>query len=218
MKPFKASKLQIHRSILFNHSSFSQIFKRNCSTPSLNSITTSNPSFNLWYAHEKSKESWRRPINLSFYRFVSFQVSWRKYFILLIFFLFFKGSDLQALRNNLLLIWGELNIYGRIYIGEEGINSQMTIPQQSWNAFLQSLQRIAQLKGIEKELNISPNSERYAFSELSIRIREQIVTMKKSENVQPDIVPKLSGKEDLEIIFFQKFLMKQKQLKNGMTK
>ena len=41
----------------------------------------------------------------------------------------------QELRNQLFEQWNTLNILGRIYIAREGINAQMSVPEESWEIF-----------------------------------------------------------------------------------
>ena len=62
-----------------------------------------------------SKESFER-ITLSFYKYV-------------------KLKNLIELRDQLYQDWKKLEILGRIYIAEEGINAQISIPKHSLNLF-----------------------------------------------------------------------------------
>ncbi len=41
----------------------------------------------------------------------------------------------QELRNQLYAKWDQLNCLGRIYIAEEGINAQMSVPNHNWEEF-----------------------------------------------------------------------------------
>jgi UPF0176 protein len=41
----------------------------------------------------------------------------------------------EKLRDELFEKWTELNCFGRIYLAHEGINAQMSVPADQWEAF-----------------------------------------------------------------------------------
>src|SRR5665647_3547997 len=57
-------------------------------------------------------------------------ISLYRYFIL---------DNPQGFRDQLYREWTDLNCFGRIYIAREGINAQMSVPEDHFDAFLQSL-------------------------------------------------------------------------------
>lgn len=94
------------------------------------------------------------------------------------------------LRYQLLIDWGSLNISGRIYLGPEGINAQMTIPKCNLPGLYKTLNQIPQFQGLENQINFSVDLNNPGFSQLSIRVREQIVSMYKHENIKVNREPK----------------------------
>ena len=58
-------------------------------------------------------------------------------------------ADPQAFRDELYLKWDKLKVFGRVYVATEGINAQISIPEQNWDEFL------SQMNGM-RELNNMP--------------------------------------------------------------
>ena len=73
-----------------------------------------------------SKESFER-ITLSFYKYV-------------------KLKNLIELRDQLYQDWKKLEILGRIYIAEEGINAQISIPKHNLKLFKKILTKRTRIK------------------------------------------------------------------------
>ena len=44
-----------------------------------------------------------------------------------------------ALRDKLYLQWKELGVLGRIYIAHEGINAQLSVPENNWTKFVSNI-------------------------------------------------------------------------------
>ena len=57
-------------------------------------------------------------------------VSFYKYIIL---------GDLNELRDNLYNRWNNLGVLGRIYIANEGINAQLSVPEPNWGDFVKNI-------------------------------------------------------------------------------
>ena len=55
------------------------------------------------------------------------------------FYKYFKCKDPKSFRDLLFLDWAKIKIFGRIYIANEGINAQLSVPEQNWSNFLNSL-------------------------------------------------------------------------------
>ena len=45
-------------------------------------------------------------------------------------------NDPHQLRDELYEQWKKLGVLGRIYLAEEGINAQLSVPQHNWDAFV----------------------------------------------------------------------------------
>jgi len=61
------------------------------------------------------QEAFKR-ITISFYRYVIIE-------------------NPQEFRDELFKQWQALNIFGRIYVAHEGINAQMSVPEENWEVF-----------------------------------------------------------------------------------
>ena len=44
-----------------------------------------------------------------------------------------------ALRDKLYLQWKELGVLGRIYLAHEGINAQLSVPENNWKKFVKNI-------------------------------------------------------------------------------
>ncbi|MEO7045393.1 MAG: rhodanese-related sulfurtransferase [Ferruginibacter sp.] len=67
----------------------------------------------------------------------------------------------------------ELNVFGRIYIAHEGINAQVSIPENNFDAFKDFLNSFEGLKDLR--LNIAVDNDGKSFWVLKIKVREKIV-------------------------------------------
>jgi UPF0176 protein len=99
------------------------------------------------------KEDFKR-ITLSFYRYVILE-------------------NPQELRNQLFAEWSALNAFGRIYLAKEGINAQMSVPEQNWEAFKKSLFSFKEFEGVPFKVAVEDDGK--SFYKLTIKVREKIV-------------------------------------------
>lgn len=76
-------------------------------------------------------------------------------------------------RNELYRRWDELGVYGRIYIAQEGINGQISVPAIQFEAFNQNINAIPFLKGVRLNIAIEDNGK--SFFKLKIKVRQKIV-------------------------------------------
>ncbi|MGQ7869887.1 oxygen-dependent tRNA uridine(34) hydroxylase TrhO [Sunxiuqinia sp. sy24] len=76
-------------------------------------------------------------------------------------------------RNELYRKWDELGCLGRIYIAREGINAQMSVPEQLLTTFLAQLSEIKQLKAMPIKYAIEDDGK--SFYKLTIKVRPKIV-------------------------------------------
>ncbi len=79
----------------------------------------------------------------------------------------------EVFRNQLFMRWSELGVYGRIYVAKEGINGQISVPTDRFEAFKQDIYDIPFLNGIR--LNIAREDDGKSFYKLKIKVREKIV-------------------------------------------
>ena len=82
-------------------------------------------------------------------------------------------EDPQAFRDELYKNFDELKAFGRIYVASEGINAQMSVPENNFEKFREYLDTISFLKNIR--LNIAIDDDGKSFWVLKIKIRDKIV-------------------------------------------
>lgn len=103
---------------------------------------------------QQLKESTEERVTLSFYRY-------------------FHIYDVQAYRDQLYLDLLNLGVMGRVYIAEEGINAQISLPGDRLDDFKSYIDRSEELSGIR--LNIAVDDNGKSFFKLKIQIRKKIV-------------------------------------------
>lgn len=79
----------------------------------------------------------------------------------------------QEFRNQLYLDWAQLNCFGRIYVAHEGINAQMSIPEQNLQVFLKKLESLDELKSMPIKYAVEDDGK--SFFKLTIKVRPKIV-------------------------------------------
>ncbi len=82
-------------------------------------------------------------------------------------------ANLQIFRNHLFLHWNELDVLGRIYVAHEGINAQLSVPADHFDAFKAHLDSITFLQQLR--LNIAVEQSNKSFLKLKVKIRDKIV-------------------------------------------
>ena len=93
-------------------------------------------------------------ITLSFYRYVIL-------------------DEIISLRDNFYEKLCDLNVLGRIYLANEGVNAQICVPEQNWDLFIALLNSFPQFKDVD--LKIAVEDDGKSFYKLIVRIREKIV-------------------------------------------
>ena len=99
------------------------------------------------------KETFNR-ITVSFYRYIILE-------------------NLPKLRDHLYNTWKELEVLGRIYIAEEGINAQLSVPEYNWKDFVKNVNSYSYFKDIPFKIAVEDDGK--SFFKLTIKIRNQIV-------------------------------------------
>lgn len=79
----------------------------------------------------------------------------------------------QIFRNHLFIHWNELDVLGRIYVAKEGINAQLSVPAENFEAFKAHLDSISFLEGVR--LNIAIEQDNKSFLKLKVKVRHKIV-------------------------------------------
>ena len=89
------------------------------------------------------------------------------------FYQYFPIADPQAFRDELYLNLDKLKVFGRIYVANEGINAQISVPASNFGLLKDYLYSIEPLNGIR--LNVAVDDDGKSFWVLKIKVREKIV-------------------------------------------
>lgn len=116
------------------------------------------------------------------------------------FYRYFKVSDPQKLRDELYLLWDNLNVKGRVYVAHEGVNAQLSVPEFNVEAFKQKTQSRVEFDQVF--LNFSKDQGHKAFIKLIVRVREKIV----QDGLKTDVFEKAAPGERLNPLAFHEKL------------
>ncbi|MGB0868565.1 MAG: rhodanese-related sulfurtransferase [Flavobacteriales bacterium] len=89
------------------------------------------------------------------------------------FYQYHKIEDPLDFRNQLFIAWDNLDVLGRTYVANEGINAQISVPAEKFNAFKSHLDSISFLKDIR--LNVAVEQYNKSFLKLKIKVKNKIV-------------------------------------------
>ena len=89
------------------------------------------------------------------------------------FYQYFAIEEPVLFRNEIYRALNELGVMGRIYVANEGINAQISVPTENFEALKAYLYTIPALNGLR--LNIAVNDDGKSFYVLDIKVREKIV-------------------------------------------
>tara|TARA_B100001093_G_C26721768_1_gene968147 strand:- start:222 stop:1256 length:1035 start_codon:yes stop_codon:yes gene_type:complete len=82
-------------------------------------------------------------------------------------------KNLEIFRNSLFLKFNSIDVLGRIYIANEGINAQLSLPAKNICLLKEILDEIPFLQNVR--LNIAIEHDNQSFLKLRIKIRDKIV-------------------------------------------
>ncbi len=89
------------------------------------------------------------------------------------FYQYYKIENPEILRNHLFIEWDKLEVLGRTYVSNEGINAQISVPSENSEALKQQLDSISFLK--DCRLNIAIEQDNKSFLKLKVKVRTKIV-------------------------------------------
>jgi UPF0176 protein len=89
------------------------------------------------------------------------------------FYQYYKIENPQILRDHLFIEWNKLNVLGRTYISNEGINAQISVPSENLETLKNQLDSISFLK--DCRLNIAIEQDNKSFLKLTLKVRDKIV-------------------------------------------
>lgn len=82
-------------------------------------------------------------------------------------------EDPKKFRDELYLLLKGLNVLGRIYVAQEGINAQVSVPGENIESFISSLYGIPGFTGIRLNIAIDDNGK--SFYVLDVKVKKKIV-------------------------------------------
>lgn len=90
------------------------------------------------------------------------------------FYCYFKILNTQHFRNQFYKEFSSINVLGRVYIAEEGINAQVSIPEQNLNQFKKLLYGFDDaLENLR--INVAVDDDGKSFYVFDVKVREKIV-------------------------------------------
>lgn len=89
------------------------------------------------------------------------------------FYRYVSITNPHQLRDELYAKWSAMGVFGRIYLAQEGINAQMSVPDHEWQAFVEHLYSIAYFKDVPFKHAVDGNGK--SFYKLILKVREKIV-------------------------------------------
>lgn len=89
------------------------------------------------------------------------------------FYRYVKIENPKELRDQLFITWSKLNCFGRIYVANEGINAQMSVPKENWDEFVKLLYSDQRFKDVPFKIAVDGNGK--SFYKLVIKVREKVV-------------------------------------------
>jgi len=90
------------------------------------------------------------------------------------FYKYFHIADPADFRDKMYIAFEALNVFGRVYVAREGINGQISVPEQHFEAFRETLYGSApELNGVR--LNVAIDDDGKSFWVLRIKVRPKIV-------------------------------------------
>ena len=81
--------------------------------------------------------------------------------------------DPQGFRDELFVLYHNLGVMGRIYMAHEGINAQISVPKNNFDAFKAAMNTYHMFQNMR--LNIAVEDDGKSFFTLTIKVREKIV-------------------------------------------
>tara|TARA_B110000967_G_C18777740_1_gene506497 strand:- start:88 stop:1164 length:1077 start_codon:yes stop_codon:yes gene_type:complete len=90
------------------------------------------------------------------------------------FYKYSKINNTEVLRNHLFLFWDSIDVLGRIYVAQEGINAQLSVPADNFEVFKTHLDTIDFLKNVR--INIAIEHDLFSFLKLKVKVRDKIVS------------------------------------------
>ncbi len=124
------------------------------------------------------------------------------------FYQYFKLGNPELFRNHLYVLLDEIGVLGRIYVSNEGINAQVSVPTANLESFIDAMNSITFLDGIR--LNYAIEDDGKSFFKLTIKVRNKILAdglndatfdvTNKGVHLSAEMFNELTSKEDTVLI------------------
>ncbi|MEO8734076.1 MAG: rhodanese-related sulfurtransferase [Flavobacteriales bacterium] len=89
------------------------------------------------------------------------------------FYRYVRLHDAETLRHQLYCEWEQLGILGRIYLSQEGINAQLSLPSNNLEAFRSALDSRDAFRGMPWKIAVEDDGK--SFLKLAIKVKKKIV-------------------------------------------
>ena len=89
------------------------------------------------------------------------------------FYKYAKIGNPHLFRDHLFFHWNNLGVLGRIYVANEGINAQLSVPSALMSEFKKALDSISFLENVR--LNFAVDDDGKSFFKLTIKVKNKIV-------------------------------------------
>ena len=93
--------------------------------------------------------------------------------VTLSFYKYVKIENPKELRDHLFTQWTNLNCFGRIYIAQEGINAQMSVPKCNWDVYVKQLYNDSHFTNVPFKIAVDDDGK--SFYKLIIKVKDKIV-------------------------------------------
>ncbi|MFM8489529.1 MAG: rhodanese-related sulfurtransferase, partial [Bacteroidota bacterium] len=93
--------------------------------------------------------------------------------VTLSYYKYHRIDDPYAFRDELFINYHELGVLGRIYVAQEGVNAQLSVPEERFGDFKNYMDTWPMFRGMR--LNIAVEADGKSFFTLTIKVRNKIV-------------------------------------------
>ena len=89
------------------------------------------------------------------------------------FYRYVKISDPKSMRDLLYCEWSNLGVFGRVYLAQEGVNAQISVPESQWSKFIETLHSHKEFDLMHQKNAVEDDGK--SFFKLIVKVKEQIV-------------------------------------------
>lgn len=89
------------------------------------------------------------------------------------FYRYVRIADPATLRNDLYAEWEALGVLGRIYLAQEGINAQLSVPSHHFEAFRKAIDARPEFSGVPFKIAVEDDGR--SFLKLTLKVRHKLV-------------------------------------------